>query len=197
MSTEPTDVNARRERARRVLEEQIDSLPARLLLHAQRKLRNKDRARDFVQETCLKVIDPEKKPWDEAKQPKLEYFMGSILNRSIANARAKERVRRAAGEVDVELPDAPDPTMSPEDALIARERFERCQAKLGESLSDSPVARRLFQLMLEGHGWPKEQAVITGYAIEEIRNARKLLERHVAGVLRELSSSKMRAARRA
>jgi DNA-directed RNA polymerase specialized sigma24 family protein len=148
--------------------------------------RSPHEAQEVAQEACAAVIDPERRPWDPARHPNFTTYLCRVV-KSIALNRAtsaRDHYEREAGVAYAVAQG--DAAPSAEDSLLeyarerrTRERQERLFAALIDELSDDPLARRLALLSRDGIDRPADQARAEQRPIEEIRAARKRVQRAV------------------
>jgi DNA-directed RNA polymerase specialized sigma24 family protein len=161
-------------------------LRADLLRFACHVARSRQAADDLVQEALRRAIDPEGDLWDPDVEPLFAKHVMRIIDNIHRGERDKREVRLDPRNKATVEERTTRRSVTPEDAALdaegdrsARKTLEAVRA----DLRDDPLALRVVELSENGVDRPAEQAAATGARIEEIRNARKRVQRAIEAVL--------------
>jgi hypothetical protein len=160
---------------------------AELLRFACHVARSRQAADDLVQEAIQRAIDPDGDPWDPDVEPLLAKHLMRIIDNIHRGERDKREVRLdPRNKATVEERTARHP-VTPEDAALAAEgdrAARRTLEAVKAALGDDPLALQVVALSEDGVDRPADQVMATGARIEDIRNARKRVQRAIEAALR-------------
>ena len=139
-------------------------------------------AQDLAQEAISRLFDPNYAGWDQARQPVLLEFLGSVVNGLISNLRKKRRRRGA--HLPLEGPGRPHlacECAGAETRVSQADELTRIWALLQQELQGDPLAVQVLELTIEGCERPRHQAAALGVDVERIYQARRRLRRCIEG----------------
>jgi DNA-directed RNA polymerase specialized sigma24 family protein len=142
-------------------------------------------AKDLAHEAIVRVIDPERSPWDPAAQPKLLNHVGSVMNSLVANRRRGE-MRHPFVRHEPERDRRVDGAPSPEARLLEVEDHSETMAQLRfwmdelrARLEGDALALGKIALLYEGVDDADAQAARLGCARRDVYRANERIAYHV------------------
>ncbi len=162
-------------------------LRKRIVAYAYKVTRNLAEAKDLAQEAMMRAIDPDRSPWDPAKQPDLFLHIGSIINTIIWDRRRAEE-RHPVDAVDTNDVLHPDPQPRALELMQRGEenaRYEYWLELLVDRLASDTVALDVLRLTDDGIDGAAAQAADLHRTVEEIYAANRRIAYHIERVKKE------------
>ncbi len=164
----------------------LSKVRAQVLVFAVRVARSRHAAEDLVQEAFVRALDPEADPWRPEVEPLLAKHLMRIVDNIQRGKRAHRAVERDPRHAAVVEERMKPPSATPEDTALVSEEDARAARTLEAvklELRDDPLALQIVELSESGEDRPLDQAEATGRPVEDIRNARKRVQRAIGAVL--------------
>lgn len=161
-----------------------ERLRKKIFLFAYGKTKELNAAKDLAHEAMIRVIDPERSPWDPAAQPSLLNHAGSVMNSLVASQRRGER-RHPFVSHDPKLDRRVDGAPSPEARLLEVEDYAETMAQLRfwmdelrARLEGDALALGKIALVYEGIDDADEQAERLGCTRRDVYRANERIAYH-------------------
>lgn len=158
-----------------------------------------ERARDLVQETLRRAMDPNGQMWDPARRPDLMQHLRTVLNSLKFN---QDRRREEHGEIAGGIgytDDVAHPTQAPEELVSLKQdavRFEKHLEDVTKYLEDDPITLRIIALARDGVETNKELADHLACSVNDVAIAKKRIKRQLEKVQQAERSARARATER-
>jgi DNA-directed RNA polymerase specialized sigma24 family protein len=150
--------------------------------------RSSQAAEDLTQEALSRAIDPERDLWDPDVEPRVAKHLMRIIENIHRGDRDKREVRRDPRNAGAVIEAMRPYVSTPEGAAIeaeTRAEAQACIEDIKRHVAGEPLDVQLVELSERGIDKPGKQAALANRPVEEIRKARKRIDRAVLAVLRK------------
>jgi hypothetical protein len=162
-----------------------ERLRKKIFVFAYKRTHELNAAKELVHEAMIRVIDPERSPWDPTAQPNLLRHVGSVMNSLVANQRRADQRHPTVSHdpaLDRRIDDAPSPEarlLEVEDRTETMAQLRFWMVELRARLEGDALALGKIALLYEGIDGGDEQAARLGCTRDDVYRANERIAYHV------------------